>query len=202
MPHPPPIIGITGGIGSGKSFVAALFAELGCFVISADAQVRLAYDDPQIRQQLRDWWGEGVFKSDGTVDRKAIAKVIFSDDDQRRRLEQLLHPWIAGQRDQWMKIARADPKTKAIIWDTPLLHETGLDRQCDAVVFVDAPPDVRFNRVRDSRGWDEAEIIRRENLQWPLDKKQSLSHYVVVNTADAASCRSQVREILSRILAN
>jgi dephospho-CoA kinase len=202
VPPTPPIIGITGGIGSGKSFVASLFAELGCFVISSDAQVRLAYDDPHIRRQLRDWWGSDIFKPDGSVDRKAIARLIFSDDQQRRRLENLLHPWIAQQRDEWMKSAAVDPKVKAIIWDTPLLHETGLDQKCDAVVFVDAPADIRFNRVRDTRGWDAAEIIRRENLQWPLDKKRSLAHYVVVNTADAASCRSQVREILSRILAN
>jgi dephospho-CoA kinase len=202
VPLTPPIIGITGGIGSGKSFVASLFAELGCFVISSDAQVRLAYDDPHVRDQLRGWWGDGIFRSDGTVDRKAIAKLIFSDENQRLRLEQLLHPLIAAQRDAWMQAAMLDPGVKAIVWDTPLLHETGLDAKCDVLVFVDAPPDVRFNRVRDSRGWDAAEINRREILQWPLDKKRSLAHYVVVNTADAGTSRSQVREILSRILAN
>jgi dephospho-CoA kinase len=70
------------------------------------------------------------------------------------------------------------------------------------VVFVDCPVEIRQKRVLDTRGWDANEIIRREKLQWPLDKKKKMSHYVAVNTADAAAGRSQVREILSRILAN
>ena len=95
-----------------------------------------------------------------------------------------------------------NPEISAFIWDTPLLFEAELDKHCDAVVFVDTPEDMRFKRVSESRGWDRTEMIRREKLQWPLDKKKMLAHYVVVNTADAAASRSQVREILSRILAN
>lgn len=202
MFHHLPIIGITGGIGSGKSFVARLFGELGCCVIHSDDQVRQAYEDAAIRQTLRDWWGASVFKPDGSVDRSAIAAKVFSDDSERQRLEKLLHPWVAAQRDVVMAKAIENQGLRAFVWDTPLLFETGLSRECDALVFVQAPPDLRFNRLARTRGWGQEEIIRRENLQWPLDKKRKLAHYVVVNTADAAACRSQVREILSRILAN
>jgi dephospho-CoA kinase len=197
-----PVIGIAGGIGSGKSFVARLFGEMGCCVIHADDQIRLAYDDPHIRQTLKQWWGSSIFKPDGSMNRPEIAKRIFSDASDRLQLENLLHPWIARQRDQIMADSAKNPKILAFIWDTPLLFEAGLDKDCDAVVFVDAPEDTRFTRVSETRGWDRAEIIRREKLQWPLDKKQKMSHYVVVNTADAAASRSQVREILSRILVN
>jgi len=196
-----PIIGIAGGIGSGKSFVARLFGEMGCCVIHADDQVRQAYDDPAIRETLHGWWGPGIFKADGSINRQEIARRIFSEPDERARLELLLHPWIAAQRDRIMQESLANPDVLAFVWDTPLLFETGLDRNCDAVVFVDAPEDMRFSRVHKTRGWDQFEIIRREKLQWGLDKKQKMSHYVVVNTADAAASRSQVREILSRILA-
>jgi dephospho-CoA kinase len=197
-----PIIGIAGGIGSGKSFVARLFGEMGCCVIHADDQVRAAYNDPEIRNTLRSWWGESVFHPDGTIDRRSIAGRIFSDDFERERLEKLLHPWIAIQRDQLMADAVQDPDVKAFVWDTPLLFETALEKECDVLVFVEAPQELRFNRVKETRGWEPEEIIRREKLQWPLDKKQKLAHYVVVNTADVVTSRSQVREILSRILEN
>ena len=197
MFHLKPIIGIAGGIGSGKSFVARLFGELGCCVIHADDQVRAAYSDPRIVETLADWWGSSMFRPDGTVDRRAIAGRIFSDDFERERLEKLLHPWVAADRDRLMAKAIQDPNLKGFVWDTPLLFETGLSLQCDALVFVDAPEEMRFERVRQTRGWDEAEIIRREKLQWPLDKKKKLAHYIVVNTADAVTSRSQVREILS-----
>ena len=196
-----PIIGIAGGIGSGKTFIARLFGELQCFVIHADDQVRQAYDDPSIRSELRQWWGLRVFKADGSVDRQCIAKRIFNDTAERERLEKLLHPWIAVQRDQLMEKYAADPEVRAFIWDTPLLFEAGLDHECDAVVFVDAPRELRIHRVTTTRGWSEADIDGREKLQYGLDKKRNASHYVLVNTADVAACRSQVREIFSRILA-
>jgi dephospho-CoA kinase len=195
-----PIIGLTGGIGSGKSLVAGLFAELGCAVIDADAQVRAAYDDPAVRQTLREWWGGDVLKSDGSVERAAIARRIFDDPAQRARLEGLLHPMVDSARRRQMGIFATDPRTIAFVWDTPLLFEVGLNTQCDAVVFVDAPFQTRLARVIQSRRWDEAELLRRENLQWPLDKKREISHYIVRNTADADEARSQVRLVFSRIL--
>jgi len=196
-----PIIGITGGIGSGKSFVARLFGEMGCCVIHADDQIRLAYDDPDIRKTLTQWWGSTLFKPDGTINRPEMARRIFSNEPDRLRLEGLLHPWIATRRDQIMADAVKNSEIIAFIWDTPLLLEAGLDQHCDAVVFVDAPEDTRIRRVTETRGWNPAEIANREKLQWPLDKKRKLAHYIVANTADAAAARSQVQEILSSILA-
>ena len=95
-----------------------------------------------------------------------------------------------------------DPKVKAFVWDTPLLFETGLNQQCDVVVFVDAPLSSRLQRVKDQRNWDEAELLRRENLQWPLDRKRQLADYVISNTAEADQVRDQVRHVFSQILAN
>ena len=196
-----PVIGIVGGIGSGKSFVASLFGELGCRVIDSDAQVRDAYRDPDIKATLKQWWGDGVFLLDGQVNRSAIAARVFSDPMQRQRLEQLIHPWVARARDAIMQKEVKNPQTVAFVWDTPLLLEAGLGKDCDSVVFVDAPLDLRLARVRQNRGWRAEELARRENLQWPLDKKREISEYVVSNTADAGAARSQVRAVLSRILA-
>jgi dephospho-CoA kinase len=196
-----PIIGIAGGIGSGKSFVARLFGELGCFVIDSDELVRLAYQETAVRKTLRRWWGDVVFRPDGEINRSEIARRIFSDPAEKQRLEQLLHPLANSKRDRLMESVENISQVLAYVWDTPLLFETDLNRQCDAVVYVEAPLEARLARVAETRGWGGDELARREKLQLPLDKKQELSDYVIRNTADAGETRSQVREVLSRILA-
>jgi dephospho-CoA kinase len=203
-----PVIGIVGGIGSGKSFVARMLGEEGCLVINSDEQVSEVYRDEQVKRILRDWWGDEVVGADGQVNRRAIAARVFRDPAQLKRLEGLIHPRVHAARESAMAGASRDPSIKAFIWDTPLLFETGLNAQCDAVVFVEAPLSTRLERVK-SRGWDAAELARREKSQWPLDKKREISDYVVQNTAEAGFApdrlrslvRSQVRDVLSRILA-
>src|SRR6202012_2963915 len=100
-----PVIGIVGGIGSGKSYVARLFGERGCLVIDSDAQVRAAYRDPRVRATLLEWWGGGVFTPAGEIDKGAIAHRIFGNPDDRHRLESLLHPMVAEARRQEMEAA-------------------------------------------------------------------------------------------------
>jgi dephospho-CoA kinase len=194
-----PIIGIAGGIGSGKSLVARLFGEAGCLVLSADEQVRHVYADRGIQRTLREWWGEGVLNSQGGVNRRAIAQRIFEKPEERSRLEQLIHPKVAAMRQAAMEASANDAQVLAYVWDIPLLFEVGLNARCDAIVFVDAPLEERLKRVK-QRGWDEAELHRRENLQHPLDNKRRMSNDIVENTADVGFARKQVREILSRIL--
>jgi dephospho-CoA kinase len=208
IPSRKPIIGIAGGIGSGKSYVARLFGGLGCLVVHSDDQVREAYRDERVKRALRQWWGDHVFDAAGEVDRRAIAARVFNDPAERLRLEQLLHPMVAEQRDRLMAAAADDPQVLAYVWDTPLLFETGLNRECDAIVFVDAPFETRLARVRRTRGWDAAELSRREKLQTPLDTKREMSDYVIRNAADAGGpsgldrdgLRGQVRDVLSQIL--
>jgi len=200
MTHNKPIIGIAGGIGAGKSYVAQMFGELGCAVLSADDAVSQAYKQEPVREQLRSWWGEEAFDSDGQINRKWIAQKVFNDPTALRRLEQLIHPQVQQIRQEQMNRFADDAKVLAFVWDIPLLFETGQDRQCDYVVYVDAPEEQRLARLQRSRGWDRSELIRRENLQMPLDKKQEMSDYRVVNAAEAAETRRQVRDVLSRIL--
>ena len=202
MFHGKPVIGITGGIGSGKSTVAQMFGDLHCLVISSDEQVNQAYRDPAIIQQLCSWWGDAIVRPDGQVDRIRIADIIFSDPSQRLKLEGLLHPKVEQLRQGLMLGAADDPQVPAIVWDTPLLFETGLYRQCDAIVFVEAPLPQRLRRVQQTRGWTQQELTRRENSQWPLDKKREISDYIVDNTADAEFVRSQLRDVLFRIISN
>jgi dephospho-CoA kinase len=199
-----PIIGMAGGIGSGKSFVARIFGELGCQVIDSDQLAKAAYDDRMVKRVIRGWWGGSVFLPTGEVDKRAMAAKIFSSGDapmERRRLENLIHPIVESARKRQMEASADDPAIIAFVLDSPLLFETGLNQQCDAVVFVEAGAEERARRLAETRRWDAEEIARRENLQLPLDKKLEMSEYVVKNTADAADVRRQVSHVLSRILA-
>ncbi|MFI5382424.1 MAG: dephospho-CoA kinase [Tepidisphaerales bacterium] len=194
-----PIIGIVGGIGSGKSLVAALFGELGCMVVDSDRLIAQAYEREDVRRTLVGWWGPGIVDSANQINRKAIAEKVFVSQDELRRLEGLLHPLALQMRDEQM--AGADPATVAFVWDAPLLIEAGLAGQCDAVVFVDVPADMRARRVMESRGWTMQEWQRRENNQMPLDNKRKIAKYILRNTAGPDEVRSQVRLVLSRIVA-
>jgi dephospho-CoA kinase len=197
-----PIIGLVGGIGSGKSFVAQMFEDEGCMVIDSDEAVTQAYQRAEVREKLRQWWGGQVLLPNGQVNRKEIAGRVFNDERERRRLEGLIHPIVAELRDQQMQQSATDASVKAYVWDTPLLLEAGLGGQCDAIVYVDAPEPERIERVRRTRGWDEQELRRREKLQMPLDKKLDMANDIVRNTAGADDeVRNQVRKVLSRILA-
>jgi len=197
-----PIIGLVGGIGSGKSYVAEMFADEGCLVIDSDKAVTEAYQRADVREKLRQWWGGAIVLPNGQVNRKEIAGRVFNDEQQRRRLEGLIHPIVAELRDQQMQLAANDASVLAYVWDTPLLLEAGLGRQCDAIIYVDAPEPERIERVRRTRGWDAQELRRREKLQMPLDKKLDMANDIVRNTAGAdEEVRNQVRKVLSRILA-
>jgi dephospho-CoA kinase len=191
------VIGLAGGIGAGKSTVGRILAELGCLVTESDADGRAALRDREIRAKLVEWWGADVLDGDGEIDRSAVARIVFADPEQRKRLESLTHPWIERRRmEQW---DAASPETRAFVIDAPLLFESGLDANCDVVIFVDADRALRTRRVATERGWDEAELTRREESQMLLDEKRSRADYVVENNGDQEALKAQVRRILNEI---
>jgi len=194
----PPIIGLAGGIGAGKSTVARILAGMGCIVVNSDELGRAALRDPVIRDTLVEWWGEEVLDDDGAIDRRAVAAIVFTKADERRRLEALTHPWIeARSRDRF----RAAPaETPALVIDAPLLFEAGLEDECDAVVFVDAPRSLRLERLQENRGWDEAELHRREDSQLPLDVKRNRADHVVCNDGELSDLEARLRTVLSTIV--
>ncbi|MEP0844403.1 MAG: dephospho-CoA kinase [Phycisphaerae bacterium] len=195
-----PIIGLAGGIGSGKSTVAAILEELGARVISSDRLNHEELDSPDVLEQLSAWWGTQVRTPDGRADRAAIRRIISADADQRRRLEQLVHPRIAERRRKLMEDWSGDPAVKAVVWDSPLLFEAGLAEQCDRIIFVEAPRDTRLARLKRDRGWSAEELERLEFSQKPLDFKRDRADYRVVNHSDLEDLRRQVSDVFSRIL--
>ncbi len=195
-----PIIGLTGGIGSGKSTVAEVMRELGAAVIDADRLNHEELNAPEVLEELRRWWGSQVVGPDGRADRAAIRRIVGGDAVQRQRLERLVHPRIDRRRRVLVDQYRGDPAVRAIVWDAPLLHEVGLAEACDFLVFVDADRAIRLDRVR-KRGWTTEDLERFEKSQLPLDTKRDRADYRVVNSSDIADLRRQVEDVFSRILA-
>lgn len=199
--YPKPVLGIVGGIGSGKSSVAAEFARLDCLVIDSDRLSHQVLEEPEIRRALQSLFGPAIMGTDGKIDRRALGARVFRNPEDRHKLNSLVHPRVEQKRQDLMNLVRHDDRLKAVVLDSPLLVETGLDRQCDAIIYVDVPLDIRQKRVLLSRHWDAAELARRENIQMALDKKKQIAHYIVVNDRDPALLGHQVREILTTVLA-
>ena len=196
-----PIIGLTGGIGSGKSTVAGVLRDLGAAVIDADRLNHEELNAPEVLEELRRWWGEQAVGPEGRADRAAIRRIVADDAVQRQRLEHLVHPRIDRRRRELMDRYQADPGVRAIVWDAPLLHEVGLAEECDCLVFVEADRSVRLDRVR-QRGWTAEDLEKFERSQLPLDTKRDRADYRVVNSSDIADLRRQVEDVFSRILAD
>jgi dephospho-CoA kinase len=199
--RPKPVIGVTGGIGSGKSTISNLLAAQGCAVINSDALAHDLLQAPAVKEELRAWLGEAIITTDGAVSRKAVAARIFNDQSQVAKLNAIIHPRVAQQRAALMEGYMADPAVRAVIWDSPLLMETGLDVECDAIIFVKVPLEMRLDRVCRKSGWTPGEFAKREKWQISLDKKASVADYCIDNSGDEASSARQVQRVLSQLLA-
>lgn len=192
------ILGLAGGVGSGKSAVAAILGGLGFVVSDSDAGARAVLERADVIKELVEAFGPSVLDADGRPDRKAIADAVFGNDAKRKRLESIVHPRLHEERTALIEAARAANAVGVVI-DAPLLFEAGVDAECDAVIFVDTPREKRLERVMQGRGWSEAEMDRREAAQMPLDQKRQRSDAVVVNDGDRAALRAGVLAALEAI---
>ena len=195
------IIGLTGGIASGKSAVAAELAALGAVVLDADRAAHEVIDSPTVQQALVERWGKEVLKASGEIDRGAIAEQVFSDDQKGRAelrfLEATLHPRIRKQFQTKLAELAAEGTAVAVI-DAPLLLEAGWEDLCDSLVFVDSPLPDRLERAS-RRNWTEAEFTKREALQMPIAEKRGRSTYLLANAGSLESLRDQVRAFWASI---
>lgn len=185
------VIGIMGGIGSGKSQVAAVLHELGAEVINADILVHQILKLPEVKREITQLWGEHLVVA-GEIDKKALAAIVFSQNpsstDALHRLESIIHPRVRERIEKRLK----DSDREAVVIDAPLLWEGGLYRRCDVLIFVDTPLKIRQQRVASSRGWSPRDLITREQHQGDLAAKRKIAHYIVFNGGDLKETRKQV----------
>ncbi|HEX2474781.1 MAG TPA: dephospho-CoA kinase [Lacipirellulaceae bacterium] len=191
------VIGLVGGVASGKSLVAKILVELGAGLLDADRTGHAVLaEDPAVQRKLHERWGDAVFAPDGSVDRRAIAKRVFASggtaEVDRRFLEDLLHHRIRRRLLQ-MKDQFAAEGRSAVVLDAPVLLEAGWGPMCDILLMVDVPREIRLKRAL-SRGWTEEEFNRREAAQWPVADKRRESHFTIANDGSEADLRQAVQE--------
>ncbi len=190
---PQPVVGIVGGIGSGKSLVASMLAEMGGRVIDADAVGHAMLRRPETVAALTERFGPRILDEAGRIDRRRLAGIVFEDPEALAALNAVVHPPMKEELAARIAALRADRAFDGpVILDAAVLLETDWHELCDVIVFVDAPPDQRLARVAASRGWSADELGRREKNQKCLDFKRSQAHYIVRNNSSESHLRQQV----------
>jgi dephospho-CoA kinase len=193
-------VALTGGIGSGKSTVAQIFAELGAFVVDADAIARLVVmPGGAAFAGVVERFGPGVVSVDGNIDRKALADIVFADAQARRDLESLTHPAIAAEIAR--RVAAAPPSCCATVLEIPLLTEiTGASIRPQAVVVVDAPEEVVLERLAASRQMTRSEAIARIEAQASREQRIAIADFVIDNSSSLSHLGEQVERVWERLL--
>lgn len=189
------VAGLTGGIASGKSTVARMFAELGAAVVSADAIAReiVASGMPAL-DEIRTAFGENVILPDGTLDRRRLGDIVFSDTAKRRQLEEITHPRI--RETMARRIDDAARRGQPVIAETPLLFESDASLALvDVVIVVYISPELQLQRLMARDGLSREEAQARIDAQLPLAEKVMRADFVIDNEGDPASTRSQVARI-------
>jgi len=172
------VIGITGGIGSGKSTVARVFETLGVPVFDADRAALALYDeDESLLDEVMQRFGVSVIDANGRVNRPALASIVFNDAEALQQLNAMVHPRVAKKFDAWKKLQRAS----AVVREAAILFESRSASDCDAVIVVTAPEDLRVDRVQKRNGWNEAEVRARMNRQWSEQQLIERADAVIVN---------------------
>ena len=194
-------VGLTGSIGVGKTFVASVFAELGCHVLDADQTARevVMPGTPGLKA-LTEAFGEEILNADGTLDRKKLGAVIFNDQSQRERLNQILHPFIIARQDEILNAWAAEDPDGIGIVDAALMIESGGYRRFDKLIVVHCRPEVQLERLmlRDKLSREEA--LRRINSQMPQEEKQKYADYLIDTSEGFELTRSRSEEIYHKLL--
>ncbi len=195
-PKKPLVLGLLGGIASGKSTVAAALQAEGFVIIDADRIAREQLEAPDVRDGLLAHFGKNIFNSKGEIDRKKLATLVFNKKTEREFLENLLHPKIRRQILETMD--RLAKENKAAVLDAPLLLEGGLYRLCDLRVFIHVPEKLRKKRAL-ARGMDTKDWAAREASQASLEKKRGVSHFEIENSGPKEKILEEVQTLLGRL---
>lgn len=192
------VLALIGPLGAGKSTAARCLARRGGRVIDGDALGHEALRQPEIREAVVRRWGTHLIRPDGSIDRRALAAIVFADPAERNALEQLVFPYIGKRLREEIACAQADPHCCFVVVDAAVLLEAGWDGPVDRLIYVEAPAPLRRQRLRQRSGWSEAEIAAREAAQWPAERKQAAAHAVLQNSGEESQLQQQVDDLLQR----
>ena len=198
------VIGIVGGIGSGKSTVSAEFKKLGCAVIDADSLGHIVLEFDSIKRALVEKFGRSILadpvSETSAIFCPALAEIAFESEQNIQSLNAIVHPAIGNLIESQIAELEKRPEIKAIVLDAAILFEASWDRYCTCTVFVDAPESTRLRRVIDNRNWTKEMLIKRERLQFPLDIKADRCCYILTNHADELSLSQKAKTLFLEII--
>ncbi len=195
------LVGLTGGIATGKSTVSAMFADLGCKVLDADRLAReaVAPGQPAYGAIVAEF-GREVVQADGYLDRKRLGAIVFADPERRRRLEAIVHPAVRARQERLLGDLEEERYDGIVIWDVPLLFEVGAEAAMDRVIVVFVDEATQLERLM-ARDWiTETEARERIASQMPVADKARRAHYVVDNSGPRDATLAQVRQVHRALL--
>ena len=185
------LVGLTGGLGTGKSTVARMLSERGAVVVDADDLARRALDPgTPAASQVRERFGDEVLTPEGAIDRAALARVVFADEEKRRALESITHPAVFQTLMETVEAHRSSDDV--VVFDAALIVETGFHEACDVLVVVTAPVEQQVERVTRDRGMDEGEARARIAVQSSPGEREAVADVVIRNDGDLRSLEQQV----------
>ena len=203
-----PVLGVIGGIGSGKSSVARRLQSLRPIaVIDADQCGHQVLNLPNVQGRILKRFGPTVFETDSQanpqISRAALGRVVFGSDvaaqTARRDLEAIVHPEIRSLLERTIRELRRQANVEAIVLDAAVLLEAGWNDLCDVVVFIDTPQADRIARVQAGRGWSAEELAKREASQWPLPRKRAAADAVLDNANDVDHAARQLEQVIANL---
>jgi dephospho-CoA kinase len=191
------MVGLTGGLGSGKSAVAQMFRDQGAHVIDLDQLARRVVepDKPAWRDVVA-YFGAGLLNPDRTLNRSALARIVFSDHKARKALERFTHPRIFEERDILIRPIKEKDPSSIVIIDFPLLFELSFQKEFDKVILVYVSRDVQIQRAMQRNGSTKEEVENILRAQVPIDEKRHLSDYIINNNGSLDNARNQVKGIM------
>ncbi len=198
-PKKKPIIGILGGVGSGKSTVAAEFAKLGCEVIDADKIAHELLKKSAVKKKVVSFFGDAVLERGGKINHRKLADIVFADGDKLAALDKIIHPLVLKEVRKLIKQVNRQNQVKAIVLDMPLLVEVGWAKRCDKLIFVECKQRIRAERAKKMGIFDKNMLKIRENFQISLDNKKSIADNIIDNNSGFSALAGQVTDIFSGI---
>jgi len=204
MERLPLLVGVTGGIGSGKSTVCTMLAEMGCELFEADRTARdMQLEDTEVIRGIEELFGREVYCRDASgklaIDRKAIASVVFSDPEKLAALNRLIHPKV---REAFVReVKRCAREGKDILCkEAAILFESGADRELDRIIVVAANNGLRLERAVKRGMGSREEVLKRMQVQWPQERLIERAHYVIFNDGTLEELRSQVEQVYRSLM--
>ncbi|WP_028949739.1 dephospho-CoA kinase [Sulfurihydrogenibium subterraneum] len=191
------VIGLTGGIATGKSTAEKILQDLGCFVIDADKVVHSLYENSEVLKEVKTHFPE-AFEED-KLDKKKLASIIFNDPEKRKILESIIHPKVNQEIDKWLKeVKEKNPNAVAIV-SVPLMIETGSYKKYDEIILIYAPKEIQIERLL-KKGFAQEEALSRINAQMDIEEKKKYATYIIENTGSIEDLKRKLEDLYKKLV--